>query len=97
MTSTDRPLLVALARNDRAALQAHRRHGQVVLAVTLLGVAAGSFSNSLLVAALPQVAAPLVSILLILGYGVSYPLLFLTAALVSLLGAVLVHRIKTVA
>ena len=27
----------------------------------------------------------------------SYPLLFLTAALVSLLGAVLVHRIKTVA
>lgn len=59
MTTTRRPLLRSIAVNDRTALQAHPRHGQVVLAVTLLGVAAGSFSNSLLVAALPQVARDL--------------------------------------
>ncbi|MEI2819837.1 MAG: MFS transporter [Marmoricola sp.] len=46
--------------------------------------------------ALPQVAAPLISILLISGYGVSYPLLFLAAAIVSVLGSVLVLKIKTV-
>ncbi len=48
-------------------------------------------------AALPQVGAPLISILLILGYGVSYPLLFLAAATVSVLGSILVLQIKTVA
>lgn len=47
--------------------------------------------------ALPQVVAPLISIALIVGYGVSYPLLFGAAALVSVLGSVLVLKIRTVA
>jgi MFS family permease len=60
MTATaPRSLWRSIARNDRTALRAHPAHRRVVLTVTLLGVAAGSFSNSLLVAALPQVARDL--------------------------------------
>jgi MFS family permease len=60
MTATaTRSLWWSIARNDRTALRAHPAHRRVVLTVTLLGVAAGSFSNSLLVAALPQVARDL--------------------------------------
>lgn len=57
MTTTLRPLLVGDHAQQWPALVAHARGArQVVLAVLLVGVAAGSFSNSLLVAALPQVA-----------------------------------------
>lgn len=57
--SPARPLARSILRNDRAAVAAHPRHRQIVLAVALAGVAAGSFSNSLLVAALPAVARDL--------------------------------------
>ena len=47
-------------------------------------------------AGLPQFVAPLVSIALISGFGVNYSLIFALGGVVSILGSVLVLRIRGV-
>ncbi len=53
------PLWRSVARNDRATIAGHPRHRNLVLAVAMVGIAAGSFSNLILVAALPTIARDL--------------------------------------
>jgi MFS family permease len=53
------PLWRAVVRNDRAAVRSHPGHRNLVLAVAMVGIAAGSFSNLILVASLPTIARDL--------------------------------------
>ena len=77
------PLLRMMRRRDRAAIESHPRYEAAVLFVIMAGVAASSFANMLLVAALPTIADDLhsptsvvawVNIAPAIAFGVSMPL-----------------------
>ena len=78
-----RPLLAAMRARDRDAIEAHPRYVSSVIFVAMAGIAAASFANMLLVAALPTVADDLnttvsvvawVQIAPAIAFGVSMPL-----------------------
>jgi MFS family permease len=79
----DPPLRRLLRTRDRRAIESHPKYQRAVLLVLMAGVAASSFANMLLVAALPDIAEDLhtrtsvlawVNIAPAIAFGVSMPL-----------------------